>query len=100
VMPSVDVASLPGEWWLVSGSDSESLESELRREAPSGRRLVGVAVVPACVKRHLDDVVFWLPETRQWALVHLTYHVETDPQWPSTYVYDDWDVLVRDLAAD
>jgi hypothetical protein len=43
-------------------------------------------------------VIFWLPEASQWAWVHLTYRVEADPRWPSTFVADSWVAVVEELT--
>jgi hypothetical protein len=95
--PSHDIAMLPGEWWAVHGTDASELEQELQREAPEGHILHGLRVLAVAVRRHLKDVVFWVPSLEQWALVHLTGHVETDPQWPSTTRTRDWKDLVTEL---
>jgi len=85
----VDVDRLPGDWWVVDGTgDGAALERELASELPQGHALVGVKARAVAVRRHLKDVIFWLPDTSEWALVHLTYRVEADPGWPSTFVAD------------
>ena len=94
---SHDIAILPGEWWAVQGTDASELEQELQREAPKGHVLHGLSVQAVGVRRHLKDVVFWVPSLEQWALVHLTRQVETDPRWPSTTCTRNWDDLVAEL---
>ena len=95
--PWHDIAGLPGEWWAVQGTDASDLEQELQCEAPEGHVLYGLSVQAVGVRRHLKDAVFWVPSLEQWALVHLTKHVETDPRWPSTTCTRNWDDLVAEL---
>lgn len=96
-IPSHDIALLPGEWWAVQGADAAELEQELQREAPEGHVLHGHSVEAAGVRRPLKDVVFWVPSLEQWALVHLTGKVESDPQWPTTTCTPNWDDVVAQL---
>jgi hypothetical protein len=86
-----DVSSLPGEWRGVIGDDrATELEEELMREVPADHPLAGMKVEAVAFNKNQKDVVFWLPERSQWALVHLTGRAESDPQWPSTEFADDW----------
>ena len=94
----VDVTALPGDWWAVSGEEAAALELQVAHEAPQGHRLQGVVIKPVAVKRHLKDVIYWLPSEQQWAWVHLTGQVETDPLWPSTLLASDWERLVAQLV--
>jgi hypothetical protein len=98
-MPESDLKALSGDWWPVSGEDATQLEQELARETPEGHALRDVTVQALAVKRQLKDVVFWVPATEQWALVHLTRSVETDPSWPATFLTDDWDQVVAEFIA-
>lgn len=95
--PSHDIALLPGEWRAVGGVDAFELEQELRREVPEGHVLHGLSVRAVAVRRHLKDVVFWVPSLDQWALVHLTRRVETNPRWPTTACTRNWDDLIAEL---
>ena len=74
------------------------MEHELDREMPEGHVLVGRSLTAVAVRRHLKDAVFWLPETGEWALVHLTRRVEKDPRWPSALVTADWRVLADEMT--
>lgn len=96
--PAHNIAILPGEWWEVQGTDAAELEQELQREAPEGHVLHGLSVQAVGARRHLTDVVFWVPSLEQWALVHLSRRVETDPRWPSTVCTRHWDELVAELG--
>jgi len=97
--PPIDLDRLVGEWWEVAGTQQAlELESELEREVTEEHVLAGVVASAVAVKRHLKDVVFWLPERSEWAAVHLTYVEESDPRWPSTVVSADWETLLSELS--
>jgi hypothetical protein len=96
-LPSFDVTLLPGEWWEVRGAAAVELEDELLAEAGPGHPLQSASVQAVAVRKHLKDVVFWVPAARQWALVHLTGDVDSDPRWPSTFLSAEWDDLVDEL---
>ncbi len=99
--PSIDLTLLLGEWWLVRDQDQAAeLTREVQRELTPGHVLHGLRIEAVAVKRHLKDVIFWLPDSSQWALVHLTYKVEPDPRWPTAIVASDWLELVDELTAD
>ncbi len=98
--PSIDLSSLPGEWWLVKDQEQAAeLTREVEREVPPGHDLHGLRVEAVAVKRHLKDVILWLPDSSRWAWVHLTYKMESDPRWPSTVLVSDWPELVEELTA-
>ena len=97
-LPHFDLAQLPGDWWEVAPDDAKNLEAELRREVPRGHSLHHVTVQAVAVRRHLKDVVFWLPTLQQWAYVHLTGRVEKDPRWPVTVCTSEWDEVVAQFA--
>lgn len=96
-VPNFDVTSLPGKWWAVDGDSATSLEQDLRAQVTAGHPLHDVPVMAVAVRRHFKDVVFWVPSTRQWALVHLTGRLEPDPRWPSTALLTDWSDVLADL---
>jgi hypothetical protein len=48
-------------------------------------------------RRHMKEIVFWLPRSQQWAVVHLTWAVESDPGWPSTELGATWSDVVAEL---
>ncbi len=62
-----------------------------------GHVLDGVTVEAVAVKKLLKDVVLWLPETGQWAGVHLTYRQESDCRWPYTTVAPTWQDLLAEI---
>jgi hypothetical protein len=97
-MPTPNVPALPAGWRAVTGNDAAELEQELARELSAGHVLHGVEMRAIAVRRHLKDVVYWLPATERWALVHLTGRVEADPRWPSTFQTSEWDALVDEVV--
>ncbi len=100
-VPAFQLSDLPGEWWLVSGTaDGAELKNELVRELADGHVLRGTQVEAVAVKRHLKEVVYWLPESGQWAWVHLTYAVETDPRWPSAVIASNLAEIVEEMTAE
>jgi hypothetical protein len=57
------------------------------------RRLTSVAPEPPQLlfgyRQDCDDVLFYLGESApSFAVVHLTYQRETQPEWPSTTLFD------------
>jgi hypothetical protein len=98
VLPAFDLGALPGKWWpVVNTPQAHDMERELNRELPDGHALKGRSLTAVAARRHLKDTVFWLPETSEWALVHLTGRVEEDPGWPSAFVTSDWQALADEL---
>lgn len=69
-------------WTQVTGEVAVALESELKRELPSGHALEGRAVRAVARRGDRDDVAYEL-DGHQLCVVHLTYQVETDRRWPS-----------------
>lgn len=57
------------------------LERELQRELPTGHVLQGHAALAIARRQARDDVVFVLDDGRI-CVVHLTWSVETNPNWP------------------
>lgn len=96
---AADLGRLPGDWTPIGvWASAAEITAELRRELPTGHLLAGRAVLPVAVRRHLKDVVLWLPDDGQWALVHLTGQPETDPRFPGTTLAAGWDEVVAALG--
>lgn len=70
------------QWTRVSGDAAVTLESELKRELPSGHALQGRAVRAVARRDDRDDVAYEV-DGHQICVVHLTYRVETDRRSPS-----------------
>ncbi|TRW95232.1 hypothetical protein FNJ84_16960 [Paracoccus sp. M683] len=71
-------------------SERESLTKELKRELSPAHILHGVDLVAIGRKARRDDVLFRLHDGRV-AQVHLTWRPETDPIWPFTVIYADFE---------
>lgn len=68
-------------WREVGGHEAAGLERELRRELPDGHALHGRLVRAVARGEDCDDVAFRV-EDAGLCIVHLTWRIETDPQWP------------------
>ena len=95
--PHVDITELGPGWCSPDEALSTQLLAELKSGAPIGHALDGVTVEAVAVKKLLKDVILWLPETEQWAAVHLTYKPGSDHRWPSTTVAPTWRALLAEI---
>lgn len=68
-------------WSRVSGADASALERELARELPAKHVLKAARVRAVARRDDCDDVAFELDDGR-CCIVHLTWNVETNPNWP------------------
>ena len=82
------MSELPSGWRAIDGADAKAMETELHRELPAGHVLVGRTVRAIARRDDRDDVLFQDSDGSIF-FVHLTYAVETDPQWPFTKTYDN-----------
>jgi hypothetical protein len=90
---------LSEKWTVVLGTpDGEGLRAELDRELPFGHILYGARVHSVAVRQHLKETIWWVPDDATWALVHLTWKVETDPRWPMAVRLNSWREVVAELA--
>lgn len=80
--------------------DGSRLEAELAREISPLHPLHGKTLRAIAKRIDRDDVIFAGAECI--AVVHLTWSSkkETDPRWPSTYVFPSIDDLAAQLAED
>lgn len=63
---------------------------ELRREICSPQHILyGKKVIPLGHGSYTDDVLYKIIPGDAFAVVHLTHHQETRPQWPHTVIYKD-----------
>ena len=67
--------------------DDQGFADELHREIPAGHILYGVKVKVIGNRIDCDDFLFALPNGR-FAWVHLTWKVESSPEWPATLIYE------------
>jgi hypothetical protein len=96
-VPDFDVTLLPGEWSEVGSEVARELQDELAAEVSAEHLLHAEEVRAVVVRRHMEDVVFWLPGLGRWGLVHFTGRPEPDARWPSTSLHRDWSEVVADL---
>lgn len=72
----------------------KALEAELYREVMTGHVLFGQAVSAKALGGSGDDVVYQLQDGR-YAVVHLTWHIETSPEFPFTVTFNDFESLAK-----
>ena len=79
-----------GDWVGIADTEVQRrLGQEFQREAPAGHVLHGIGIVAVGRRLASDDVLFRLPDG-QFAQVHLTWSVETAPDWPHTLIYSSF----------
>jgi hypothetical protein len=78
---------LPRYWIPIDGDAARRLEAELGRELAPLHPLHGRSLRAIARRPDRDDVLFeeLSDATVHW--VHLTWHVEKDPQWPRAESY-------------
>jgi hypothetical protein len=83
---------LPEGWSGVEPEQAAGLGRELRRELSRGHALAGVKAIAIAVRFENDDVLFVLTGSpHPYAVVHLTWHRENDPQWPAFRFFETLD---------
>ena len=76
-------AALPNKWVAVRAEDVGRLERELARETCKTHPLYGVQVKAILRRYPHDDVLFEVfGSDVAYCCVHLTWAVESDPNWP------------------
>lgn len=66
-----------------------TLVAELQREIPQGHILFGVSVSPVARRGDRDVVLFSILDgSDRVALVHMTWSIETSPNYPRTKVFE------------
>jgi hypothetical protein len=80
-------------WFRIEGEQQEGLAEELRREVGhSSHVLYGLETLAIAYRKELDDFLFYLgPEPPSFALVHFTWTVERNPDFPYAEVYQTWE---------
>ncbi|EAZ85664.1 hypothetical protein AB9L15_08240 [Lysinibacillus fusiformis] len=74
-------------WWLISKGMSESLNEELKKELSQQHILYGKEAIAVARREDNDDVIFWIEKMNKYAVVHLTYSIETSSEYPITSLY-------------
>jgi hypothetical protein len=78
--------------WLAVNLNKDYLERELLSELSSKHILYGKKVNAIAYRQDMDDVLFEIFESENsYAIVHLTHRFESDPKWPLTRLYKNWD---------
>jgi len=79
-------------WFEVTSPDNAP--DELKRETSPGHPLHGVSVRTIARRQDCDDVLFKLLDgSGRYAVVHLSFQKEKDPQWPECHLFtgvEDW----------
>ena len=76
------------EPWEEYSKNSISAEMELKRELCEHHILYGVKAKAVAHRCDCDDVLFKLSEfTHEYAVVHLTFSKESNPEYPSTELF-------------
>ena len=95
-----DIAISP-PWRVIELPDMREranlLAAELKKECPPGHILQGLPARAVATRIDRDDVLFEIEGTSQsLAVVHLTWREETDPRWPSTKVFENWEQWINE----
>jgi hypothetical protein len=94
---------LPENWGpLHEGTpDHRRIETELVKEIGSPEHPLYEERTQAVARcwGHCDDALFYLPDRRRWALVHLTWSRKprSDPRWPRCDVFEDYASALREI---
>ena len=79
----------------------DALVAELQREVPKGHALHGIPVTVLGRRDDKDDVLYALQDgTGRFAVVHLTFQVETDVRWPSFWTFANEAEWIEKMQAD
>ncbi len=95
---------IPGDFqllepWIVIRDDrrSELLVGQVRSDLPPSHPFYGAGLKAVAERSDRDDVLFEIEGGQETlAVVHLTWHKETDPRWPSTRLFDSWEQWTQD----
>ena len=93
-------------WEALSAStDGESrataLSERLKHDLPEGHALDGLDLEAVAVRRDQDDVLFMVSGgSHPLAVVHMTWRRETNPAWPRTRLFSDWDEWEQSMRGD
>ena len=78
-------------WAVLPDDRAAALTARLHRELPRGHGLYGMRLRAVASRMDQDEVLFELEGSpMRLAVVHMTWRVETDPHWPSTTLFRDW----------
>lgn len=81
---------LPDEWERLEEKLCLKFDLELKKELCATHPLYGINCKCIAKRINRDDFLFQLIDTDlQYAVVHLTWSVETEPDWPWTTLFKD-----------
>jgi hypothetical protein len=89
---------LPEGWQPISAESAEKFEAELRRELCPEHVLHNVSVRALARLKQRDDFLFQALDDC-YAQVHLTWHPETNPIFPSAEIFPslvEWRLFLED----
>lgn len=73
-------------------ASAAKIAERLKKDLPNGHVLSGLELKAVAKRIDQDDVLFEVFGGDQpLAVVHITWKRETDPQWPSTRFFQNWD---------
>lgn len=80
------------EPWEEYEHNSNHAEKELARELCKDHSLYNVKASALAHRCDCDDILFQLSDfTHEYAVVHLTYSIESDPAYPLTELFENWE---------
>jgi hypothetical protein len=80
-----------------SVQNPEVFEKELYREVGQQHILYGKKVIAIGARCDCDDCLFEVLDSDfRFAVVHLTYSKEENPNWPDTEIYKDIDTWIKE----
>ena len=77
--------------WIPAPQEN-GFSEELEREVSKGHPLFGIEAQCIARREDCDDYLFQLNDkSGRYAVVHLTWNVETSPKWPITEMFANLD---------
>ena len=84
----VRISGFPNGWEALSNEDSEFVSKEFYREADKAHPLCDERMWAIARRIDRDDFLFKMHDGRL-AAIHLTWTVETTPNFPAFEIFDD-----------
>jgi len=101
-MCNLEESEMPENWVLIDSEVQGKFSDELKKELPSGHVLLGIDATAIARREDRDDFLFLIEHSEyKYAEVHLTWSVESNPNWPSASLFKtvkDWKQEVLDDA--
>ena len=97
-MPIPDGITMLLPWKVLDASHAKQLEIQLSNDLSPSHVLQSRKVRALAGRFDRDDVLFEVEsDTPILALVHITWHQETNPRLPNTQLFIGWDQWVQDI---